>query len=227
MLVDVGTGVPVVNQLEVLSLVAAGRATWTWVPLVGGVEVMAWPAMVDGVFLSVSARTASACAAALNRNGWIVSLTTPQIEDLIYEHAALRPQPVLLDPQRINIASGRAVLEHSAKLLPRLAGAPRDALVACGKSWVLCNALLDHPGHAANYGMFAATAPHRSANGAYSVWQPLCFAHDLDHWDYSQLLRLARRRPGRPLLSYDEPLRVFELVRTSTQPATPNALSAE
>ena len=65
------------NQLEVLSFVAAGRATWTWVPLVGGVEVMAWPVMVDGVFLSVSARTASACAAALNRNGWMVSLTTP------------------------------------------------------------------------------------------------------------------------------------------------------
>ena len=130
------------NQLEVLSFVAAGRATWTWVPLVGGVEVMAWPVMVDGVFLSVSARTASACAAALNRNGWMVSLTTPKVEDLIYEHATVRPEPVMLDAQRINITSIEAVLEHSVKLLPRLARAPRDTLVACGKSWVLCNALL-------------------------------------------------------------------------------------
>jgi len=106
-------------------------------------------------------------------------------------------------------------------LLPRLAGAPRDALVACGKSWVLSNGLLGRPGFAANYGLFSATAPYRSATGAHRLWQPLSFAHDLDHWDYSQLLRLVRRRPGTPLPSYDEPLRVFELVRASTPPAPP------
>ena len=207
------------NQLEVLALVASGRASWTWVPLLDGVEVMAWPVMLDHVFLSVSARTASACAAALNRNGWMVSLTTPKIEDLIYEHAAVRPEPIVLDPRRFNIASGEAALEHSAKLLGRLRGAPRDALLACGRNSVLCNAMLARPGHAATYGLFSATAPYRSANGAHRLWQPLSLAHDIDHWDYSQLLRLARRRRGTALPSYDEPLRVFELVRDYAQPA--------
>lgn len=208
------------NQLEVVSLVSSGRATWTWTPLVDGIEVMAWPVMLDGIFLSVSARTASACAAALNRNGWMVSLTTPKVEDLIYEHAAARPEPVVLDPRHTDVASSNAVLAHSGKLLRRFAGTPHDALVACGKNWVFCNAMLDHPGYAASYGMFAATAPHRNANGAYRLWQPLSLEHDIDYWDYSQLLRLARRRPGTVLPSYDEPLRVFELVRECALPIT-------
>lgn len=209
------------NQLDLVSWVAAGRASWAWVPLQAGLEVMAWPAMIEGVFPSVSARTASACAAALSRDGWIVSLTTPKVEDLIYERAVLRPEPVLLNPQRINIASGQAVAEHSAKLLARLAPVPRGALIACGKSWVLSNGLLARPGRAANYGLFSTMAPYRSETGAYRLWQPLSFAHNLDHWDYSQLLRLVRRRPGTPLPSYDEPLRVFELVRATTSPAPP------
>ena len=194
------------KQLEVVELVASGRAEWSWVPLVPGLEVMAWPVRVAGTFIAVSARTASACAAALTRDGWITSLTTPKVEDLIYEHAALRPEPVLLNPQRLNIASSAAVQEHSTKLFARFAAAPTDALVACGKSWVLSNGLLARPGRAANYGMYSATAPYRSATGQYRLWQPLSFAHNLDHWDYSQLLRLVRRRPGTPLPSYDEPL---------------------
>jgi hypothetical protein len=207
-----------VNQLEVVSLVMNGTAEWTWVPLCGDLEVMAWPAMVGDLFVAVSARTASACAAALTRNGWVVSLTTPKLEDWIYEHAALRPQPVLLDPRHSDIASAGAVAKHSEKLLGRISLAPRQALVACGKSWVLCNELLAYPGHAANYGLFAPNAPYRSATGAHALWQPLSFSHDLDDWDYSQLLRLVRRRPGTPLPSYDSPLRVVELVRTTTPP---------
>jgi hypothetical protein len=77
------------NQLDIVSLVANRVAEWTWVPLAPGLEVMAWPVMVGDLFVGVSARTASACAVVLSRNGWLCSLTTPQVEDWIYERAAL------------------------------------------------------------------------------------------------------------------------------------------
>jgi hypothetical protein len=206
------------NQLDIAAMVVDGTAEWTWVPLGSGIEVMAWPAMVGDLFLAVSARTASCCAAAISRNGWIVSLTTPKLEDWIYERSALHVEPIYLDPQHIDIASAGAVAKHSQKLLGRIGLAPRHALVSCGKSWVLSNELLARPGHAASYGSFSRAAPYRSATGAHALWQPLSFTHDLDYWDYSQLLRLVRRRPGTTLPSYDAPLRVVELVRATTPP---------
>lgn len=215
------------KQHDIVSMVTRGPAQWLWRELEPGLEVMAWPAMVDGQFLAVSARTASACAAALSRPDWLVSLTTPTIEDMIYERATWRPEPVLLNPARMNIASGAAVAEHSRRLLDRLSTAAGDALVACGKSWVLVNGLLDRPGRAANYGMFSSLAPYRSATGQHRVWQPLSMAHNLDHWDYSQLLRLVRHRPDVALPSYDKPLRVFELVRSATPSNTPVPAPAE
>jgi hypothetical protein len=213
-----------VNQQDIVALVANRAAEWNWVPLAPGLEVMAWPVMAGDYFVAVSARTASACAVALCRNGWLCSLTTPQVEDWIYERAVLCPAPVVLDPQRFDVASPSAVAKHSCKLRRRLMFARQSALVACGKSWVLCNGLLSRPGHAATYGQFSPNAPFRSATGAYPVWQPLSFAHDLDYWDYSQLLRLVRRRPGTRLPSYDTPLRVTELVRTLIRP--PSGLSS-
>lgn len=199
------------KQSEIVAAVVAARASIKWVGLGPNVEVTAWPVRVNGEFIAVSARTANACAIALSGDGWIVSLTTPKLEDAIFESATLRPDPVLLSPQKVNIASEAAVAQHSAKLLTKLGGVAEDALVVAGKSWVLTNQLLTKPGRAANYGLYAASAPHRSVTGAFRVWQPLSFAHNLDHWDYSQLLRLVRRRPGVALPSYDEPLRVFDL----------------
>lgn len=208
------------KQSDVVAAVAGGQADFKWVPLAADLEVMAWPARVQGLFVGVTARTANACAAALSRDGWVVSLTTPKVEDLIFESAAVRPEPVLLNPLKWNIASDAAIQEHSRLLLARLGGIAEDSLIVAGKSWVLSNALLGKPGRAANYGLFSASAPHRSATGAFRLWQPLSFAHNLDHSDYSQLLRLVRRRPGTALPSYDQPLRVFDLGVSPALPAT-------
>lgn len=194
------------KQSEILAAVMGGRARYEWVPLEPDLEVMAWPVRVDGVFVAVSARTAQACATALNGSGWLVTLTTPKLEDMICEAAVHRPEPVLLNPQRMNIASEAAIREHSERLLKRFAGVAEDTLVVAGKSWVLSNGLLSRAGRAANYGFFSASAPYRSANGAFKLWQPLSFAHNRDHFDYSQMLRLVRRRPGVALPAYDAPL---------------------
>jgi hypothetical protein len=193
------------NQADIVAAVTAGQGQFTWVSLTHDIEVMAWPLRIDGVLVGVSARTAAACAAALSSDEWVVSLTTPKVEDMIYASAALRPEPVLLNPQKIDIASDAAISENSQKLLALIGATSDSVLVACGKSWVQTNKLLQHPGRAANYGLFSVGAPFRSENGAYSLWQPLSFAHNLDHFDYSQLLRLVRRKPGTMLPSYEVP----------------------
>ena len=68
------------KQLELVSLITSGKADFTWLPLAEGLEVMPWPVRVADTFVAVSARTASACAAALTRADWLVSLTTTPSE---------------------------------------------------------------------------------------------------------------------------------------------------
>jgi hypothetical protein len=208
------------KQSEIVGAFAG--ADLSWVEIAPNVEVMASPFRVGDELVAVSAKTARACAAALTRDGWSCTLTTPKVEDMIYAQAALTPEPVLLNPSKIDIASGQAIVEHSRRLLERIGRQPASTLIACGKSWVLSNGLLNHPSRAANYGLFSTSAPYKSANGAFRLWQPLSFAHNSEHYDYSQLLRLVRRRAGAELPSYDQPLRVPE-----AQPATTPAAVVE
>jgi len=187
---------------------ALGQAQPTWVELAPGLEVMARPLQLNDEFVAVTARTAQACAEALTRDGWLCTLTTPKVEDMIYAQAALKPEPVLLNASQVNIASDAAIADHSKKLAARIGPQAPGTLIACGKSWVLTNGLLTHPGKAANYGFFSVSAPYKSANGAFRLWQPLSFVHNFEHYDYSQMLRLVRRRVGVELPSYEQPLAV-------------------
>jgi hypothetical protein len=198
------------NQRQIPGRIFEIRDSFRWVPIADGVEVMAWPARIDGVFVAVSARTVARCAELMSGGDWVVSASTPKIEDFVFEFAAARPEPVLLNPSKLNIASEAAVKEHSRLLSARLGTAREDALLSCGKNWVLSNGLLQRSGRAANYGMFSIHAPHRSVTGRFRLWQPLGFAHNFDHHDYSQLLRLVRRKPGVSLPSYEDPLGVLE-----------------
>lgn len=211
------------KQSEIVAAVEAGNATFSWVELAPGLEVMALPVRIAGDFVAVSARTTQACASALTRDDWVCTLTTPKIEDLVYARAEHKPEPVLLNPSTVNIASDLAIRQHSQKLAARLGVVPDTALVACGKSWVLTNGLLSHPGHAANYGFFSLSAPYKSENGVFRLWQPLSFVHNFDHFDYSQMLRLVRRRPNIELPSYEVPLRVPEANAVSSGPALPES----
>ncbi|MBN1608033.1 MAG: hypothetical protein JW940_15470 [Polyangiaceae bacterium] len=70
------------KQSEVLEAIRHGRAAMGWVALGEGLEVMARPARVGDLLVAVSARTAQQCAEALSTAEWVVSLTTPKVEDL-------------------------------------------------------------------------------------------------------------------------------------------------
>lgn len=194
------------KQSEIVAAIAQSQLDW--VEIAPNVEVMALPLRVGDELVAVSARTAQACAEALSVGEWSCTLTTPKVEDMIYAQAALKPEPVLINPAKLDIASEPAISQHSQQLLARIGPQPAGTLVACGKNWVLSNGLLTHPGKAANYGLFSKAAPYKSANGAYQLWQPLSFWHNAEHFDYSQLLRLVRRRQGASLPAYDQPLLV-------------------
>jgi hypothetical protein len=144
---------------------------------------------IDGVRVNVSARTAQECVDALG-----CVLPTPCIEDLVYAAAdvKLRAFPIPTGPD----GSAAQTAAHSKRIDDALREAralPSQLVATVGKSWVLCNSLVSRPGFAANYGWHDNRAQHESVTEDWRVYQPLGTRHNLDHFDYSQTLRLVHR----------------------------------
>jgi hypothetical protein len=117
-------------------------------------------------------------------------MPTTRICDLIWEQATVRLPPCILRADS-EMASTARMLQHHHSVEAKRAG--RAGLTEnVGKHWVLTNRLAGAGNRAANYGWFDASAPR--ASGAHRVWQTLGLAHDADHVDYSQVVRLVRRR---------------------------------
>lgn len=184
------------NVSDILQAIREGRAEWHWATVTMGpvtFSVFADAFKVDGVRVAVSARTAQTVADNL---GCI--LPTPLIEDLIYQQAEVRIPPFPGD------VTERLAKDHSADIDKALANSSKiirpDTLVATvGKSWVLSNkATTDR---AVNYGWHCE---RRRAGGVpvspafqstdVKVIQSPSAAHNLDHVDYSQTLRLVDAR---------------------------------
>lgn len=226
--------------MTVLEAIRTGRAVYDWAPL--DVErVRLWvfsdALKVDGVRVNVTAEEAQRAADLLG-----ACLTTPRIEDLIWQRAAVRIPAFPGDVTR------KTAAEHSAEIDAAIGGRP-GLVATVGKSWVLSNRL--SPLAACNYGWHTSAAPYRAATLAgVSVWQQPGYRHNPRHRDYSQTLRLVRRRclvDGleadlrdvltdpvlAPLVSHEGPLRVLrqpgvaELEQRDTEPAPPPSSSGQ
>jgi len=115
-------------------------------------------------------------------------LPTTKISDMLYEQRSIKLPPYTSSPDSQMAWTSRMVW-HSNKI--DLGKGNATGLVCnVGKHWVFTNTLLQHPGMAANYGWYDSSAPYKSANGKYNLWQPLSWAHNLQHEDYSQILVL-------------------------------------
>jgi hypothetical protein len=189
------------SQNDVLQAVVAGRAQFDWIELPNspGVFVFADAMKIDGVRVPVSAYATDDIAQALG-----VLPTTSMVEDLIQEAATVRVEPT---PQNFqHIQEDAIVRAYNADLDRQIAG--RSGLVACvGKSWVLDNVAITHPGRAVNYGMFRHDGPYQNVGASFGktpfkLWQQPSTAHDPAHWDYSQVLRLCKLAPGVRMPSY-------------------------
>lgn len=140
---------------------------------------------LDSIRVNASARTTQQIADAF---GCI--LPTTRICNLIWEQAVVRLSPCLQAPD-MHMADTSRLLQHHAAVEAKLAG--RAGLIEnIGKHWVLTNRLHGTRNKAANYGWFDARALYRV--GKYRLWQPLGLAHNLEHCDYSQVVRLVQRR---------------------------------
>ena len=182
------------TQGQILDRIRAGDAVWRWadLPVAGRLVLRVMPdaLKLDGLRVPVSARTAQQAADLLG-----AMLPTALVEDLVWRAAKVRVRPI---PQRSDWWSAHmweAVEQAHQDIQEQLpADVASDALVATvGKSWVLTNELLAHEGRAANYGWHHTGAGFRAVSGSVPVWQPLSTAHNVDHWDYSQTLRLVSR----------------------------------
>jgi len=138
----------------------------------------------DSLRVTVSPRSAQRIA---DKFGCM--LLTPHICDLVWEQAAVRLTPSIQKPDALMGNTSRMVL-HNKTIEGKLAG--RKGLIEnVGKHWVLTNRLTSKPGSAANYGWFDDAAPGQS--GKHKLWQTLGLAHNLEHVDYSQVIRLVMR----------------------------------
>jgi hypothetical protein len=179
------------RELAILEAVRAGlHDPWSWYTIALAhrgrdvvIRVMPDALRLGGVRVNVSHTNAQRLADLLG--AW---LPTSRISDLVHEHAdvVLRPQLGVPDSQ---MADTSRMIQHSANVAAVLRG--RIDAGGCastvGKDWINTNRLENRPDRAANYGWHDPHAP----NGR--VWQTVGLAHDRNHVDYSQVLRLVDR----------------------------------
>lgn len=90
-----------------------------------------------------------------------------------------------------SMSDNGAMRRHTDDIDAEAAGMPYPLLSNVGKHWVITEQLANKPlGTAANYGWFDGRAMYRSVQGDMPCFQPLGFAHNDQHWDYSQTLVL-------------------------------------
>lgn len=141
----------------------------------------------DSVRVTVTARTQAAIADVMGAR-----LLTPRLADIIHCEASVTVPPIT----RTWFADGsmaltRRMVEQSKDVDALVAGASGLVSGAC-KDWVICNAL--RSGKAANYGWHTkASNASPAVTAGLRVWQGVGTAHNLDHVDYSQGVRLVSR----------------------------------
>lgn len=123
-------------------------------------------------------------------------MMTPKLEDLIFQQATVRLEPITqIDG---NICAISTDVRHSELVDSAVTKAGDDGGLICtvGKSWVLSNYLADPKplkygaSTACNYGWLGKTAGHLAVTPGLHAWQPPGYQHNDVHADPSQTLRL-------------------------------------
>ena len=139
-----------------------------------------------------------------------MSLMTPKVADLAYKAADIKIEPCTQTPDA-KMAYTSRMIKHSNDINTRVVGKTHNmdpsligsCQVGCiadvGKDWVLSNRITN-VNVATNYGWRTAVKPNPAhlGNGPFSgpdgfMWQTLGAAHNTQHVDYSQVVRLMSR----------------------------------
>lgn len=179
---------------KILEAIRAGHGVFEWVPVLSRAngheatlyvtrDVMRVGDANDSIRMSVMAKTAQ----------WITDvigahLQTTKICDLVWEQSMKLP-PCIQTPDAAMANTSRMLAHHQCVEKHMKATKPFGLVENAGKHWVISNKLLTAPaGRAANYGWYANGAPYVSASGM-RMWQTLGLKHNVDHVDYSQVVR--------------------------------------
>lgn len=177
------------NQAEVIAAVRAGKAEYALAPIHVGpltIRVFADAMKIDGVRVAVSDDTAREVARLLGFH-----LTTPKIEDLIFQSAKHRAIPVAFSEKRSSWETIKAHCHAVEVQLPNDRD-PADIVATVGKSWV--DLAKPTGAKAVNYGWHGGPMARSNAvTPGLKVIQPVSTFHNRQHADYSQTLRLVDR----------------------------------
>lgn len=185
------------REVAILDAVRRGVATYAWCTITSGigghaleVDVMEDALRVDDVRVNVSAATGQRIADLLD-----AVMLTPKLADLIFAQAkvVVAPSPVAIS------STTAAMVRHSRRVDAEVAGRP-GLVSTVGKDWVLVNGIAGRADKAANYGWHFRGSSFQGIHGEASVSlagvrviQGVGTAHNAQHVDYSQVVRLAKR----------------------------------
>jgi len=226
----------------VLGAIAEGRFEHTFVPLTiqagghtGVFRVSQDALKIDGVRVNVTATLQQHVADMLG--GYLL---TPKLLDQMWAQRAVTITPCTARSV-VGMSTSAAMVKHSECVDDKLAtagGATESGIVqTVGKTWVITNALLDHPGKACNAGWhlekpLGGEVPFDVAptlQGAHMIQSP-GYHHDFNWIDYSQICLLVHRDcviDGKPTTFVDAARNFWPLVshegvlRVLRQPGVP------
>jgi hypothetical protein len=197
--------------MNVIEQLKAGQAVFEWAPLVSEYDgykllmavtrdAIKFPMTVTGAGdvepeTRLVRRMVNALETQQAADFLFCMMLTPKLEDLIYQQATVRLEPITqIDG---NICAVSTDVRHSELIDKALVGKDNGGIVSTvGKSWVLSNYLasptqLKYGARTAcNYGWLGKTAGHLAVTPGLNAWQPPVYQHNDEHKDPSQTLRL-------------------------------------
>lgn len=164
--------------------------TWDFKPVPGDDRTF------DGVRLPANAQQLQQIADLL-----YAMLLTPRVIDLIWLQAGLKFDAIVnVKGNIVAVSNISDVHEAIEAKIEQLGGDDGTKLVSCvGKYWCLVDQLASPGGlrfkdkTACNYGWCAKQASGPGVTPGVQCWQRPGFAHDFNHWDPSQTIRLMFR----------------------------------
>jgi cell division septation protein DedD len=233
------------REQYILQAVRDGRAVLSWVPFQiegNGHKLLLWVSgdaiKVDGVRVAATPKVQQAVASML-----VALPLTAKLADIMHAGASVEVRAQPSGGWSGSPYSGRVtystaqMVEHSERVDRARGGGSGGLASTVGKDWILSNKAA--PPVAANYGWHDRAAPYLS-QGGLKLWQQVGTRHNIDHGDYSQIMRFARRDAtldGRPidlatvyqspelasLVSYEGPLRRLSLTSADGSLSPPPA----
>ena len=190
--------------MDIIKAIKDGKAQFSFAEVVSEyneyklyISVFADALKIDGIRRSVTAVQMQQAADVLG-----CMLLTPKIVDLIWMQAKLQFDPIVnINGTIVANLTDEIVSKAIDKKIEKLGGIKDGEIVSSvGKYWVLANKLANWQDlkkygkrSTCNYGWLSKTGLYKAITSGLKCWQPPGFAHNDEHVDPSQVIKLMSR----------------------------------